>query len=227
MNDENRRDETNESWIETMRAEYNAPPETPREAMWAEIEPRLDRTDPDVIPLDPGYRPPARKGLRRWMTGVAAAAVLVLLGVGLGRMSVQSPADTGTPVVASAETGPLPTTLRTAAYRHLSRSESFLALVRTDARQGTLDEEVGSWGRRLLLQTRLLMDSPAAEDAAMRQLLRDLELILVQVAQVQGDGAPAGAASGELALLSEALEEQDMIMRIRSVLPTGAAQAGL
>ena len=73
MNDENRRDETNESWIETMRAEYNAPPETPREAMWAEIEPRLDRTDPDVIPLDPGYRPPARKGLRRWMTGVAAA----------------------------------------------------------------------------------------------------------------------------------------------------------
>jgi len=111
---------------------------------------------------------------------------------------------------------------QTAAYRHLSRSESFLALVRTDARQGSIDADVESWSRRLLLETRLLMDSPAGEDVALQRLLRDLELILAQVAQVEG-----GTAPDEMALLSEALEEQDMIMRIRSVLPAGAAQAGL
>jgi len=226
MSDNERRNEMNESWIETMRAEYNAPPDTPREAMWDEIESRLDEAEVDVIPIHPGGRPERRAGRRPWMGGLAAAAVLVLIGVGLGRMSVQPTPQAGTPVTGEGER--LPTTLRTAAYRHLSRSESFLALVRTDARQGELDADIGSLSRGLLLQTRLLMDSPAADDAAIQRILRDLELILVQVAQMEGESPQAsGSASGELALLSEALEEQDMIMRIRSVLPAGAAQAGL
>jgi len=242
-------DEMNENWIETMRAQYNPPPETPREAMWAEIEARLDESasGSDVIPIgtgksgrgtaDSGGRAGERRrmdeqhrrtgGHPRWMVRLAAAAVLILIGVGLGRMSVpDDPAAAGTMAAGEDTRGSSPTFQR-AAYRHLSRSESFLAMVRTDARQGSLDEELGRWSRGLLLQTRLLMDSPAAQDPAMRRLLQDLELILAQVAQVESERPSGGVASGELALLSEALEKQNMIMRIRSVLPIEAAQAGL
>ena len=41
----------NEDWIEKMRKDYNAPPETPADEMWSVIEGRLGSQGPDVIPI--------------------------------------------------------------------------------------------------------------------------------------------------------------------------------
>ena len=63
----------------------------------------------------------------------------------------------------------------------------------------------------LLTTTRLLLDSPAATDGRFRELLEDLELVLAQVASLR----PA-RAQGEIELITDALEERDMVPRIRS-----------
>lgn len=235
--------------LDRAREAYNDPPETPREEIWREIEARLAATggaderpgaEPrsgdavgQVVPLD---RERARRRRSPRIAGWAAAAAAVLaLGIGIGRMSVSDPASTGAAgegEVASAveeaeRSARMPSpALRTVAMDHLSRSESLLTLVRSDARSGRVDGEVGAWGRGLLTETRLLLDSPAGEDPALRALLEDLELIFAQVAVLsEGDGSEDGGwARQELRLIAEGLDEQDMLSRIQAVLP---AESGL
>ena len=79
-----------------------------------------------------------------------------------------------------------------------------------DARQ------LGRWGRDVLTSTRLLLDSPAGDDPRLRALLDDLELVLVQVIQLSG--APLEA--DERALIDRALEERDLLPRIRTAVPS-------
>ena len=50
---------------------------------------------------------------------------------------------------------------------------------------------VPSWATGLLVQTRLLLDSPLAENIETRKLLQDLELVLVRIAGV----SPADCAA--------------------------------
>ncbi|MEA3246535.1 MAG: hypothetical protein U9Q74_10310, partial [Gemmatimonadota bacterium] len=64
---------------------------------------------------------------------------------------------------------------------------------------------------RLLGSTRLLLDSPAATDQRMRNLLLDLELTLAQIARMQ----PARGTT-ELTLINDAVVERDIVPRIRS-----------
>ena len=101
MNDEQRTSE--QRIIAGARELYNAPPGTPREEMWAEIEARLDAaTDGSVegaetphaatvLPLGSSgssassHRPNRHLG---WWVGIAAALVI---GLGLGRLTLQTP----------------------------------------------------------------------------------------------------------------------------------------
>jgi hypothetical protein len=107
-----------------------------------------------------------------------------------------------------------------AAFQHLSRSESLLSLVSADAKQGRVDRDVGNWGRDLLLETRLLLDSRSVTDPAVRELLEDLELILAQVAVLSGGGVGGEArAREELHLVAEGLEDRDVLSRIQAVIP--------
>ncbi len=100
-------------------------------------------------------------------------------------------------------------------------------MVSADARMGRVDAEVSGWGRALLLQTRLLIDSPASNDPLLRELLEDLEVILIQVAQLAPGRLDEGAQESELGLIAEGLSDKDMLLRIRSVLPVGPIQAGI
>lgn len=64
---------------------YHAPPPTPRDEMWARIEPGLSHGQPAVAAT--GERLSTRRGTRRraaWAVGLAAAASLVL-GLAIGR----------------------------------------------------------------------------------------------------------------------------------------------
>lgn len=203
---------------------YHEPPEIPREEMWTEIRRSLDVV---AVEEDSAGRrfPPA---LKRW--GWAAAALLVL-AVGLGRWTGPAP-EPGSVAAESHDAPGAPTPGRNAplfrvAYQHLSGTESFLAGVEADARRGELDPAVAAWSRQLLIQTRLLLDSPAARDPEMGPLLHDLELILFQVnraveAQREGDDR----AREELELLRRGMGGSDLKLRIDAVLPPSTGMIG-
>jgi hypothetical protein len=70
--------------------------------------------------------------------------------------------------------------------------------------------------RDLLATTRLLMDSPAADDAARRQLLADLEYVLAQIV-VLDPNAPAE----DRAMVDRAIAREQVLTRIRSSIPAG------
>jgi hypothetical protein len=160
--------------------------------------------------------------LTRPVGWAAAAAAVLVLGVGIGRMT--TPAHL---TEVAADVVPDPAVLRRAAVEHLGRTESLLTMVRADARRGRVDPGVGTWARGLLTQTRLLLDTPDGNDPALRDLLEDLELVLVQVVGVAelapGDDA---RARSELTLALEGLQEREVLPRIQAVTPAGPVLAG-
>lgn len=208
---------------EMLRGRYNAPPETPREEMWAVIQARLEPRTATVHSLDE-----ARKRRRsvswRPMGWAAAAAAVLVLGIGIGRMSAPLP-ETTAPVASAV--APDAGVQRAAAVDHLGRTEALLTLVRADARDGRVDPAVGEWARGLLSQTRLLLDSPNTTDPAMQDLLGDLELVLVQIVRVtEVEGVDQGRARTEMNLALQGLEERDVLPRIQAVVPAGPGLAG-
>ncbi|MFO8174073.1 MAG: hypothetical protein R6T96_07290, partial [Longimicrobiales bacterium] len=160
-----------------LRDSYNRPPDTPREEMWAAIQSRLDEPGREAARRPGSPRIPAPM---RW--ALAAAAVLVI-GLGIGRLTAPDPASAPGATAARA-TSADPEILRAAGVVHLLQTESLLTLVRADARAGGVEPTVGSWAKQLLSQTRLLMDAQPESDPVMEELLRDLELVLVQIVGV-------------------------------------------
>lgn len=187
---------------------YNAPPETPRAAMWAAIEARRrenragERSDTHVIPLR-----------RRWWVGWAAAAAAVLaVGIGIGRVSVQPETVAWEGPSANA------TTYRLAAQEHLGQSEAFLTLFRTSVQQQPDYRLASASARQLLATNRLLLDSPAAIEPATRLLLEDLELVLAEIAQLSRQ-----SRAQDLQLIRDGLEQGNVMPRLRTAVPAGAA----
>ncbi len=207
--------------------EYNTPPVTPREEMWAAIQARRAGTEKTektegsrtgVTPLRPLRHLRHLRHLRRlrWPIGIAA---LLALGIGLGRLSAPQPGPAA-PVVATAVT---PQRTGDAAYRitateHLGQSEAFLTLFRASVRRGGSDQLASPTARQLLATNRLLLDSPAASDARTRLLLQDLELVLAEIAQL----APR-PSSPDLDLITEGLERGGMMSRLRTAVPSGTS----
>ena len=230
-------DAPSEETLRAMRAAYHSPPEAPRDEMWAEIAAALPTPGQSarVLPfrrsrLDLTKRPVASR--RRWGWLATAAAALVVMGIGLGRLSLgpaSSPVEIGFRG-AAVETANTPSgagAFRAVAVGHLGRAESLLTMVSSDARTGRVDAEVSEWARSLLLRTRLLIDSPASDDPVLLDLFEDLEIILMQVARLAPGRFDAEAQGSELGLITEGLSDNDMMLRIRSVLPVGPIQAGI
>ena len=207
--------------IGRLRDEYNVPADTPRDEMWAAIEAGLEAREGTVVHLEVERRR-RNERLVRPLGWAAAAAAVLALGVGIGRMTTPVPV-----AEVAADVAPDPTALRMVAVEHFGRSESLLTLVRADARRGRVDPAVGTWARGLLTQTRLLLDTSEGNDPATRDLLEDLELVLVQVVGVAelapGDDA---RARSELTLALEGLQEREVLPRIQAVTPAGRVLAG-
>ena len=204
MNDIN--DDRFEKALRDMSKAYHEPPETPREEMWAYIQAR--RHD----------REQGRRG-RWWSTaawGVAAAAVLAI-GVSIGRFSTREevvpPPDA---LVEADDTVQGNELYQFAAAQHLQQVESFLTMFRMEATVGRPVTDAGLSASELLSTTRLFLDSPASEDAQMRDLLQDIELVLVQIAQL------GRADEEELTLIDESIEQQGVMLRLQSALGADA-----
>lgn len=232
MNDERTEgvDETGEEWVSRLRGEYHPPAPTPREEMWAAIAPRLGAREAPTLSLDEAR---ARRSLppRRLLAWVAATAALFVVGIGIGRSTATRPTTPVPAGVASApaaggDSGGLSAPLRVAALRHLERSEGLLTLVRADGRAGRIDPTVGPWATTLLAQTRLMLDYTPDADPAMRALLEDLELVLVQIVGASELSSDDERTAAEVTIALDAIERREVVPRIQALVPTGARLAG-
>jgi hypothetical protein len=205
--------------------EYNDPPETPREELWQRIVAAREgekaapkeKTEKLVLPFRRlrGIRP------NRPLTWAAGIAAVLALGIGLGRMSVHQPATVAITAPAPASAGA--TRVSGVAYRvatteHLSQSEAFLTLFRASVRDKGNERLASATARQLLATNRLLLDSPAADDARTRLLLQDLELVLAEIAQLSPQ-----PRSRDLELIKEGLEQGGVLSRLRTAVPAGTS----
>ncbi len=218
---EDRRDD----WVDLLRDGYHRPGETPRQEMWARIEAHLSPRDAKVISLD-DRRHPHPRTTGRVLPWAAAAAALIVLGVGIGRVTApRAPESAAVPSGTSPGTSAIP--LRVATIRHLGRTEGLLAMVQVDGRSGRVDPQVGTWARALLGETRLLLDRTAPTDPGMTTLLEDLELVLIQIVGASELGAAdAERAAAELSLTLEAIQQREVVPRIQALMPAGPSYAG-
>lgn len=188
---------------------YHNPPEPDLDAMWSAVERRT---------WSPGHTVH-----RAWQTVTripawAAIAATLVVGIAIGRasMNIGRPAGAVTNV-ASVTPGPsaradsaaaMPYETETSQY--LGQTAALLIALPASVRGGRADDRLIARAGELLTRTRLLIDSPAADDPEMRGLLEDLELVLAQVVRLQEDHSRT-----ELDLINRALEQRDVIPRLR------------
>lgn len=192
--------------------EYNKPPALAKadlDAMWTSIEAAAFQ---DARPAS---------GAGRWnVAGKRGFSVLRLLplaatlviGIGIGRFAL--PTQSPMPVletVAMRDSVTLGEPYQSTTSRYLGQAVALLVSLPAEVREGRANEPYMGRAHDLLLTTRLLLDSPASADPRFRTLLEDLELVLAQVVRLQS------VESGEeLELIRQALEQRDVLPRLRS-----------
>lgn len=193
----------------------NPPPKPPIDDMWAVIE-------------DAHFNAPASMSQGRGMISLApwlAAAAALVIGIGIGRYVPRAATTSGNPpapsMLASGKPLPLSDTSAVAdAYRdqtshYLGQAAALLISLPSKNASGKADAGFAKKASDLLLTTRLLMDSPAAQDPKLRTLLEDLELVLVQIARLRGE-----RSNGDLDLIHQAVEQGDVLSRLNSAVVT-------
>lgn len=182
---------------------YRPPPDAPLDAIWARVE-------AEAFAPAPARRAPS------WRAFAGAIAATLVFGVLVGRATAGR--DLAAPAAVTAARTPARLTSGAAAdpyerttQEFLGRTAVLLAALPTRGQPGTNDAQLADQARTLLGTTRLLLDSPVAQEQRMKDLLQDLELVLAQVARLQSQH-PGQA----LTLINEALEERDVVPRIRS-----------
>lgn len=169
--------------------------------------PLVAAAEPTSRPAEPAATEPATRVASTGQRGVAAPSV--------PRVDVRK---------RSGDAGLAPDSrmlYRAAARQTLVQAEALLTAYRAGDDPGRDRESIrqaGRWARDVLTSTRLLLDSPAANDPQFRALFTDLELVLAQIVQLSG--APLQA--DERDLIERSMRERDLLPRLRSVLPAGA-----
>jgi hypothetical protein len=208
---------TDEKFEDLMRDaahHYNRPPDVPPvDVMWEEIERRLARSKEEAESVSfPVQRKPSFLN-SPW---VRMAAMLVV-GVGIGRFSVvratREPASASAPVVQQvAQTSTaVPGEYELVTDHYLGQTAALLSALPGELNAKRPDAAFIARADDLLMQTRRLLDSPAAADPGLHTLFEDLEVVLAQVVRLQGDRDPT-----RIELLHQALEQRDVIPRLRN-----------
>jgi len=210
-------DELDERTREALRG-YRVPPAPPLDEMWLAIEER--HFGAPVVSLVDRAQSRGITARRRWFAApswgvvVAAIAAALIVGVALGRMSrgiAPIVADNGREGqydywTANAEP------YRQATTEYLGQTVALLTALPAAARDGQPDARFATQASDLLTTTRLLLDSPAAaSDPRLKSLLEDLELVLAQLSRL-----PSEHGGTELNLITEALEQRDVVPRVRA-----------
>jgi hypothetical protein len=209
-------EDTNDRFDDLLREglrTYNRPPdlqEMPLDEMWTSIDART-------------FPRGGRATRQSWM-GIAAALVI---GVGIGRLSwyasrehsplaatrvATTEADSSQRTRSTSE-APTPS-LDPTTSRYLGQAAALLIALPAEANVSAPDQSFNRRANELLLTTRLLLDSQSGSDPAMRNLLEDLELVLVQVVRLEKERSPSRRT--ELELIQQALDQRDVIPRLRT-----------
>lgn len=214
-------DEKFEEFLQREARAYNDPPENvPRDEMFASIV-GARAGSRGAVDRRPKTENRVRSPRLTWI-GMAAA---LAIGVAIGKFALDTrgssrPATalgTVTPNLSRA-TGDTGSTLYgRAATVQLARAEALLTEYGTSRGNAGVDKQLSAWARDILLNTRLLLDSPAADDPARRRLLQDLELVLVQMVQ----RSPVAGAADERAQIDRSLDRTQVLSRLRTALPAG------
>ena len=250
--------------------EYNRPPEIiPREQMWEAVRQGIGNGESGIQGTgnrEQGTVLPFHRRVPRWVYYAVAAALLLALGIQVGRLLGPSPAQQLAPRTTQPDSlGPTRVApesvsignpqrdvaavdgrsddgakgppkqkgggperqltpdagndISARAYsvataQHLTEAEAMLTAFKGDLSQGRMDAEISAWGKDLLSNTRLLLDSPAARDPVRRKLLQDLELVLVQIVQL----SPKSSAR-DRDLIKGALTDDQVLTRLRTAIP--------
>lgn len=209
---DNRPDKQFEALMRDAAETYRRPPEAPFDEMWANIEAQLPGSSPVVaLPTTPMAR------RFRYTNWVAAAATLVIgIGIGrattsVGRVSPTNPAAAVATVASAARTDAPSAPYEVETSRYLGQTAALLIALPSELKSGKTDAKFMSRAGELLTTTRMLIDSPAANDPSMRNLLEDLELVLAQVVRLQNNNNRV-----ELDLINRALEQRDVLPRLRT-----------
>ena len=202
------------------------PPEEFWEGYWARLERRM-AAEAGKSPADRAVAPsrPRRAGfVPRWAYGAAGAAIMLAAGIFIGR---EIGRRTELPGVAASAVSPAEETLAMRAAHHLKRSRMLiLAVVNSDPGAGD------SFGLNLPLQKKassaLKVEAAALKkeiggaDRRLERLLSDLEIILLQIANLEPD--PDGAA---IEVIRAGVEDRDILFKIRlSEVRRPAAKSG-
>jgi hypothetical protein len=193
-----------DQWLKDAAKSYHSPLPTPREEMWKRIEDR--RRHKHVIELRP------------WMRWALAAAAVLALGIGIGRWSANpqpTVSPTATPVAVTNDSS-RDFAYEVAATQYFSRTEAFLTSFRAEASHGAGGARFAAQARDLLTTTQLMLDSPAGNDPQLRALLEDLELVLVQIAQLRAQGE-----AQEADIIRQGMNQSNVLPKLRSAIPAG------
>lgn len=201
-------DEELDRWLARAAREWRLPEAPPFDDMWETI---ASRAFVSASRRTPGWS----------VVGIAAAAALVI-GVAGGRTWTLRHAARPAPIVAAAPVPaqnilPVATTVQTDNPAHhavgelLGRTAVLLASLPRDSSAHPLDPQITREGAHLLTTTRLLLDSPVAEqDPRLRNLLEDLELVLAQVARLE-----ARPHHDDIQFIQSAVADHDLVPRLR------------
>ena len=214
--DENRFDEV----LQDLPRSFNTPPEPPLDEMWGVIE-------------DAHFNSPASVSRPRGMTSRApwlAAAAALVIGIGIGRYAAigrTAEGAGGSPFsVASneslppgADTSAVGDAYRDQTSRYLGQAAALLISLPAKDSSSKADASFAGKAADLLVTTRLLIDSPAAQDPKLRSLLEDLELVLVQVARLRGE-----RNKGDLDLIHQAVEQGDVLSRLNTAVTNQSSE---
>ena len=180
---------------------------------WARLEPQLDTNTGGLV-----RRSAQRVG--RWFTapqwalagGVAALLVAAFVA---GRFSGRAPTGAVPAAPAQAQAAGSPDRILHAAVGdHLDRSQMMLAeVVNAAADQSDVFANEQSRAADLVSANRLFRQSAEQSgDAAIADILEDLERVLLEIAN-----APADVTSGERADLKSRIETEDLLFRVRVI----------
>lgn len=197
----------------------------PRDMMWARIRQQRRAALPAATPALIERR--ARFRVTRMLTGAAAIAATLAIGVAIGRYGRPSVAAPAGDVAAGAPIGDgramIPNATQSTApavvamEEHLANTVTLLAAVRANPTARPAADASNS-ARALLITTRMLLDEPQLTDARTRQLLQDIELVLVQIMQARGSSVPAARRAP-----SETIRETNLLLRVRALVTASAS----
>ena len=202
-------DEQLDALLKEAARSYRVPPAAPLDEMW-------ERVEVAHFPAGDARGTPQRGWFARFRPALAIAATLVI-GIGIGRLtsgSYQLVASHGQTPEVDLDTPTRPhtaTAYEAATTRFLGQATALLVTLPAELRAGKADSAFVAQAGELLTTTRMLLDSPAAEEPRIKALLDDLELVLAQIARLEGSHN-----ADELDLIHGALEQRDVLPRLRT-----------